>query len=101
MVLRLLAEEGGQMQSQERRRPLSVHGGVGGGVAPHRLRPYFRLSAKDRRCERHDGIRVGEATVTTWFCWGWRLTDYHVKEEQGGNDDKDKMETFYCLCAGI
>ena len=31
MVLRLLAEEGGQMQSQERRRPLSVHGGVGGG----------------------------------------------------------------------
>ena len=62
MVLRLLAEEGGQMQSQERRRPLSVHGGVGGGVAPHRLRPYFRLSAKDRRCERHDGIRVGEAT---------------------------------------
>ena len=32
MALRLLAEEGGQMQLQERRRPLSVHGGVGGGA---------------------------------------------------------------------
>lgn len=46
MVLRLLAEEGGQMQSQERRRPLGVHGGVGGEWRPT---DFVRISVCWRR----------------------------------------------------
>ena len=55
MVLRLLAEEGGQMQSQERRRPLSVHGGVGGW----RPTDFVRISV----CRR----RIGDASDMTAY----------------------------------